>query len=241
MTTRIGLVGISLGGLDAAIFRGINRFARPQHRWHIVTGNAHDDSFAAMLAQDLRGVIGHINTPAVARRLRDRDIPTVNLSGVFPEAGFPLVRPDDRAVGALAARYLAERGFHHRAYLAGNDYYQREREAGFGAAHSFRVEVGADRLSPAGNASFDERQRSEWLRSLPKPVGILTAHDRLALQLLDLCHSLGFDVPGAVAIVGVDNEELVCESSWPTLSSVALPGEQIGMEAARLLAGLMAG
>lgn len=78
-------------------------------------------------------------------------------------------------------------------------------------------------------------------RSLPKPVGILTPHDRLALQLLDLCHSLGLDVPGEVATVGVDNEELVCESSWPTLSSVALPGEQLEMEAARLLQALMAG
>ncbi len=244
---RIGLLGISLGGLDAKIFRGINRYARPNRRWRMITAEEYNETFAALLALQPAGIIGHIHFPATAHRLKQLRIPAVNLSGLYPDAGLPLVRPDDRAVGALGATHLLERGFRHLAYFAGNDYYQLEREAGFIAAAkkagivatTFRGQAG--QFEGTGSASRDEQQRIEWLRALPKPVGVLAAHDRLALQLVDICHSLDLDVPGEVAIVGVDDEEIVCESSWPTISSVRLPGERLGHEAARILEAMMRG
>ncbi len=81
----------------------------------------------------------------------------------------------------------------------------------------------------------------EWLEKLPKPVGILTANDIPARELADACQRFGLRVPDDVALLGVDNDDLECGLSWPSLSSVATPARRIGYEAAKLLDELMAG
>ncbi|MFM8495416.1 MAG: substrate-binding domain-containing protein, partial [Planctomycetia bacterium] len=78
-----------------------------------------------------------------------------------------------------------------------------------------------------------------WLAALPKPVGIMACHDVRARHLLDVCRSLGLRVPHDVAVIGVDDDELVCEFCEPPLSSVALAARSVGHEAARLLERLM--
>jgi LacI family transcriptional regulator len=244
---RIGLLALSFGGMDAEIFRGVNRYARPHRRWWIATASDDEAGLELLLALNLKGIIGHINHARIAARLKRRRIPTVNLSGLYPDAGFPLVRPDDPAVGRLAAQHLLERGFRTVAFFGGATPYERQREDGFvqaassagATAHVYRREKTVAVARARTNPELEEQRRIHWVRALPKPVGILAAHDRLALQLLDICHSLGLDVPGQVAIVGVDDEEIVCESSWPTISSVRLQGERMGFEAARVLERLM--
>ena len=74
-----------------------------------------------------------------------------------------------------------------------------------------------------------------WLTGLPRPVGILASHDPQAVELSELCRHSGLRVPEEVALVGVDNDDLLCELGAPSLTSVALPAERVGFEAARLL------
>jgi LacI family transcriptional regulator len=78
-----------------------------------------------------------------------------------------------------------------------------------------------------------------WLQKLPKPIGILASHDIQGVQLSEYCNQLQLRVPDEVSIVGVDDDDLLCELARPSLSSVALPSERIGYQAAMLLFSLL--
>ena len=80
-----------------------------------------------------------------------------------------------------------------------------------------------------------------WIKKLPKPLGVMTGNDPRGIQLLDACRRAGVAVPEEVAVVGVDNDELVCELAYPPLSSVVPDAVRIGYEAAALLDRLMKG
>jgi LacI family transcriptional regulator len=81
----------------------------------------------------------------------------------------------------------------------------------------------------------------DWLRSLPRPAGVFCSNDVCCYWVRKYCMEAGLDVPGGVALVGVDNDESFCLLSNPPLSSVALPMEQAGYEAARILDTIMEG
>jgi hypothetical protein len=95
---------------------------------------------------------------------------------------------------------------------------------------------------PAGTAKpgsdAEIRAIARWLKGLPKPVGVFACYDGRALQVLEACQLLGLHVPDQVAVLGVDNDELVCELANPPLSSVQPNARRSGYEAAALLAFL---
>ena len=59
-----------------------------------------------------------------------------------------------------------------------------------------------------------------WLQGLPKPVGVMACYDLRGQQVLDACRRAGLTVPEEVAVIGADDDELLCELSSPPLSSV---------------------
>jgi LacI family transcriptional regulator len=85
------------------------------------------------------------------------------------------------------------------------------------------------------------QQVRQWLKSLEKPAAILADHDAAAHDLAEMCEILGLRVPEEIAILGVDDDELECQLAYPPISSIALPAERIGFEAAKLLDRLMSG
>jgi LacI family transcriptional regulator len=103
--------------------------------------------------------------------------------------------------------------------------------------------------APATAATFTtptwtERQQQEladWIHQLPKPVGIMACTDQLGFWLLDACDRAGVDVPDEVAVIGVENDESLCEMANPPMSSVWFDAERIGYQAARLLDRMMRG
>jgi LacI family transcriptional regulator len=82
---------------------------------------------------------------------------------------------------------------------------------------------------------------AHWLESLPKPIGLMTCVDDRSQHVLHACKMVGLDVPADVAIIGVDNDELICCLADPQLSSIALAAQRAGYETASLLDRLMAG
>ncbi|MDR0869192.1 MAG: substrate-binding domain-containing protein, partial [Planctomycetaceae bacterium] len=86
---------------------------------------------------------------------------------------------------------------------------------------------------------LESRRLVRWLRRLPKPVGLLAALDVRARQVLRVCFDAGIAVPNEIAVLGVDNDELLCESTYPPLSSILLEKEKSGELAAKLLDQLM--
>ena len=87
-----------------------------------------------------------------------------------------------------------------------------------------------------------ERPRmSRWLGSLPKPIAVFAAMDGRARLVLDACAEAGLVVPNEIAVLGVDNDPVICETSFPTLSSIRTGGFRRGEETARILDALMHG
>ena len=86
-----------------------------------------------------------------------------------------------------------------------------------------------------------DRQIHNWLAALPKPAAVLASNDVPARALAEICRQLGICVPHDIALLGVDNDELECLLSYPPLSSIVNPAEQIGFRAAKLLDRLMSG
>lgn len=76
---------------------------------------------------------------------------------------------------------------------------------------------------------------SRWLAELPRPFGVFAGNDMLAKFTLDACRSAGLDVPGDAAILGADDDETLCLTATPTLSSVRIDFEGAGRRAAETL------
>ena len=171
----------------------------------------------------------------------------VDLSGGRGPFGLPRIHCDDHAIGRLAAEHLVECGRRSFGYCGfGGELWAARRREGFVATlgrpdrRSFVYESSWHGL---GAQPFEQDQKhvEAWLLSLPKPVGVMACSDMLGIQVLDGCRSAGLKVPEDVAVIGVDDDTLLCGLCDSPLSSVVPNAEQIGYEAAALLDVLMAG
>ena len=151
-------------------------------------------------------------------------------------------------VGQLAADHLMERGFQTFAYYGLRDVaYSLVRQNAF----DVRLEAAGFRsvalLMPptyrAKGLQWRDQQRRlvKWLASLPTPVGLFAVTDYRARQVLDACRQIGLRVPQQVAVIGVDNEEVICVHVQPQLTSVARNNQQEGYHAAVMLDQLIRG
>jgi LacI family transcriptional regulator len=99
----------------------------------------------------------------------------------------------------------------------------------------------ADALTPKGAPLISPTEIRRWLTSLPRPLGLFAGCDMWGRTLLRFCTEFGLQVPDDVALIGVDDDEVICETAFPTLSSVRVPWRRVGLEAAHLLHQLLEG
>jgi LacI family transcriptional regulator len=209
------------------------------------------------------GIICQIYDDRLASVYRNTGKPVIELFESRAKSEFPRILPDDVATGELAARHFLERGFRHFAYFGAPwMLWSREREAGFRreiertfqsrAQTSGNNEVSSSfsfasygSVGDSVAAVFDgPNQRraaamTAWLRSLPRPLALFVANDLWGFELLQAAREIGRAVPEDVAILGVDDEELLCEIAHPPLSSIRIGAEQIGRVAVSLLDQLL--
>ncbi len=167
--------------------------------------------------------------------------PAVNISNRAVGLGLPSVIVDDAAIGRLAADHLMDCGCRSlvavRHELPG---IQWPREEAFAQRGRERSPHGPEVLIHTYQASQPEAV-PRLLAALPRPVGVFAINDDLAARLLDDFADYGVQVPTDAAIVGANNDELVCESAHPTLSSVDVDAERVGYQAVGVAVALLAG
>lgn len=233
------------------VLRGLVQYARLQGNWRLKHFLKPFQTVVTMRHFDPAGIIGQFPSLRSAEIVGQLGLPTVNISSACMAVPVPQVTMDNKAVGGLAAQHLLERGLRHFAYASrmGAADYCPLREQGF-AARLREAGVSYTRLPPLAPvpetdpALFRMQYHPglyEFVRGLPRPVGILSVSDQLGANLCDIALQLGLRVPDDVAVLGVDNDELTCDLSLPPLSSVQTPGEQVGREAAALLDRLIDG
>jgi LacI family transcriptional regulator len=194
------------------------------------------------------GIIAAINTPSEAACIEALQIPTVNISGTLQRSPTPRVSLDNARVGQLAAEHLMERGFREFASFGlRNVAYSTIRQAAFNVRLAIAGSKSSSLLVPPAyhgiGLHWREQQRRlvKWLRALPTPIGLFAVTDYRARQVLDACRQIGLRVPQQVAVIGVDNEEVICVHVQPQLSSVARNNQQEGYRAATMLDLLIRG
>ena len=200
-----------------------------------------------------QGILARIEDDAMTQGLLKVGVPVVNLRRIGRGTTIPAVHTDDAQVVRLVVEHLAERAFQHFGFCGfpGVDYsdvrsallVQELALKGF-TCHGYAPPVVAPHLwtvefEQDGMASEDHL--AAWLEVLPKPIAIMACNDIRGQQVLNACRNAGIHVPDEVAVIGVDNDELLCGLSDPPLTSVAPDTRRIGYEAAALLDRLMQG
>ena len=194
------------------------------------------------------GIISRTITMALARSLQATGLPVVELLG-DRRIGIARVACDDHAMGRMGVEHLLGCGFRNFGVFSYGDVWWTEtHRAGFVQAlaargyscHVYQPPRCAERAMPV----WHEAQRpkvTDWVRSLPRPIGVYAVGDMHAVRLLDACQEIGFAVPEEIAILSVSNDPVICETVRPTLSSLDLDSRRIGYEAAARLERMMAG
>ncbi|NNE01208.1 MAG: DNA-binding transcriptional regulator [Pirellulaceae bacterium] len=193
------------------------------------------------------GIIARIETDEVANAVRRRGVPVVDVSAARRVEDIPWVETDDMAIAQLAADHLLHRGFKNLAFVGDPGFnWSLWREQHFCDAVAeadcdYFVHQSISRLDPDYTWDREKAALAKWLRELPNPVGIMACYDIKAQQVLDVCRELDLAVPEQVAVIGSDNDRLVCDLADPPLSSVIPNSKRAGYEAAKLLDRMMSG
>ena len=237
---------LQLGYTTAQRLQGISRFAK-EHGWHITL----EDRSALPRGWTGDGALVTIRQNAAplvayARKLRDGGIPVVDFSIAHPEIRLPRVIGDHAAIGALAADHFADRNFRNAVFFSMDySHVHALRYGGFCRGLRRRVPrwIWREHVAPS---RFDDWKRfiawlSRLLQDAPKPLAVFAYNDADASRVLNACLQTGLSVPEEVAVLGVDDDPLICENQFVPLTSIRHDLERIGYEGAALLQRLMDG
>ena len=224
---------------NADYLAGILRYASGRQDWRLWLFNPLADySYGNVLpARRASGVIanGLDEVPLESLRPRNRRACVV-ISDCATDSGVSSVLCDNAAVACAAADFFLSRKFRNFAFAEAPlpEAFSVERLDAFAAA----VRPGCASFT---NLSAGSPDFAKWLKHLPRPCALFAANDRIAKVAADICRVSGIRVPHEIAILGVDDEEMVCNFTSPTLSSVRPAFETGGYMAAELLDSIMRG
>jgi LacI family transcriptional regulator len=246
---RVALIVEMSGVYGRQILEGIAKHQRSHRPWSVFLEQRELRAPPPpwLLRRPWDGIICRSTTRSLAQAFLRRNIPAVDLNDLQGGLGLPRIGSDMRAIGRVGGEHLLERGFRHFAYCGfSRETWSDGRREGFcEVVRQASLECAVyespwhGRNVPAWDK--DQQRLAAWLRGLPKPLGLMACNDVRGQQVLNACHMVEVHVPEEIAVVGVDNERVLCELCDPPMSSVAPNPERIGYEAASLLDRLMAG
>jgi LacI family transcriptional regulator len=230
---------------DHPIRAGIGRYAA-ERNWYLTVS----DGCMTPKGWSGDGILTMINARAdIIGYVRRQSVPCVDFGAFRPDIPLARVCGDHRQIGCVAADHLIERGFTQAAYFS-TEYLRPHELRGTGFAERFAEQTGhtPKRLIWAhrpGSENDDWQSLNRWLkrelRTLPKPAAVFCYCDYDAAKVESACLEAGFKIPDDIAVLGVDNDTLVCENLRIPLSSVRHDRIRIGYEGSSLLDKLMRG
>ena len=233
---------------------GIIRFARERTNW---TLRIVDFMNLPQIAhnKDIDGFIARVMDDRAEEQLRATGKPVVDVFFERPRMGFAAADQNALLVGQMAAQHFIEHRFTNFAFCGynGRSYSDRRRDAFMQCLEQNHFPCAVYRTPPSALKDFnnsvvlqerfgfasDHRALRTWISKLPKPVGVFCSHDMRAYHLAEACRSQGLQIPEDVAILGADDDELVCNFSDPPLSSIDQNAFGIGYAAAKTLESML--
>jgi LacI family transcriptional regulator len=246
---RIAVLVDTSSSWGRRVHAGIHKFARKHGPWQLFVENRGLEEFLRVPpGWKGDGVIARVGSVAMARELSALKVPVVNVSGIeLAEGRFPRVSNDLEASALLAADHFKQRGFHHFAYfsLLGLSYVAKHQQAFIDAVSRVGGDFASFAVKPMAGAepdwNLDLAKLGEWLKSLPKPVAILTWNASGAREIIYGCQVAGLLVPEEVAVLSGSDDDLLCELCAVPISGILVGAERIGHQAAQLLHNLLQG
>ena len=253
---RIGVVVERSRTFGREICEGIIGYAQERNDWELGLMNA--ERLGAQTREGcFDGFIARVTSDRIAGILAASGKPVVDVYYSKPHPGFAIVTTHHERLGKIAAEPFLDRRFRNFAYCPYGSgrtsrycqlaFARRLRREGYGcsvyggrAGQDYRFDdksVIDERIGPPPDA----QRLAKWLMSLPKPVAVFAPSDLRAWQLLDICRGSGIGVPHEVAVLGLDNDLLLCGSARPMLSSIDPDTRRIGRVAAETLDAMMEG
>jgi LacI family transcriptional regulator len=230
---------------EHGIARGLVRYSKARPDWRIFGYGWMFRPLTDLEHWEGDGIIARVESPAAADRLAALGLPLVDVAGAYRRPNFRQVTNDDFLTGREAGSHLRSCGFERFAFLGvRSTLWSEARKAGFLAA------VGA------GSVPSFERDLEWWERGaegpgmhelasfvsgLEPPCALFACNDTTGLRATEAARRLGLVVPDQLAILGVDDEDILCELASPSLSSVKLDCESIGFRAAECLDEVLEG
>lgn len=148
---------------------------------------------------------------------------------------FPMLTGYYKDFGAYAADYFINQNFHNYAFIGRKDiiWSTFRREGYCGQVASVRKKEAF--VYEVEDFQSETEAISTWLHSLPKPIALLACNDFMARQVTEICLLENIRIPEDISLLGVDNDEFMCNISSPTLSSIRLNFEKHGYDLAKIL------
>ena len=247
------------GHNDRGLSAGITQYVRSTGRLQLIAWpDTSIESLAFLKKQGCRGAIISIATSAQANQLLKIGMPIIAYSTVQDMGSVPFISTDSKEVAQLAFEYLSNKQFTNYAFFGLTEArWTGERLKYFSdlvtrSGHKLHVFQGkpihvANNLPSFAKLWIDTTLRQgqqdliKWLEQLPKPVAILASCDILGCHLSYLVKEIGLSIPDDIAILGIDNNEALCNVCSPRLSSIALNLNKAGYDACELLDRIISG
>ena len=243
---RVALLFEATNAYARALLIGVGDYILSHGPWsvHFADLGPNDGPPSWLEKWDGQGVIFRGENQRVAKAVQRLAMPCVDLTPSRLLQQAPWVKSDDRAIARLAAQHFLERGFEHFAFC-GDDRFswsvRRGEHFGLRIRSANRPCTLYQPSHPPANSDAEIDEIGRWLLRLPKPVAVFACYDNRGQQILEACRRTNLSVPEEVAVLGVDNDEVLCALSPPPLSSIMLNPHRAGWEAAALLNLMMKG
>src|SRR5438105_1564679 len=204
-TPHVALLVETSHGYGRALLQGIMHYLREHDPWSLYFQphglEARPPDWLKKWRGD--GILVRVDDRSMAKAVYRTGVPAVNLRVPFPDLPLPVVGLNNVALGELAYRHLAERGFQHFAFCGippGRYSWMDERRESFEKSvrdsglecHTF---VGLWVGKQAPDWEEEQNQIADWIKTLPKPVGLMAGNDDRGLEVLEACRRAGVLVP----------------------------------------------
>lgn len=193
------------------------------------------------------GIIARIESEAIAGVLAGLKIPIVDVSAARYAPSTPYVETNDQKIAELAVNHFTQRGFQNFAFCGDSGFAWSDLRKEFFTAGinrlgaSVHIFDSTPQLSEKYSWNREKGRLAKWLKELPRPTAVFACYDIKAQQILEVCRESNIAVPESIAVLGVDNDRLLCELCSPPLSSIVPDAIQTGYQAAALLDKMMSG
>ncbi|MGA2069928.1 MAG: DNA-binding transcriptional regulator [Sedimentisphaerales bacterium] len=241
------------------LMAGISQYIRDKGDWQlIIWPDCSQRSLTFLKERGCKGAFVSIQTTSKAQELLKIGIPVIGVATIQDLLNLPFISANAKEVAEMAGEYLLAKKFRNFAFFgltqAKWSAERMEHFCQYLTKRNYNIDVFQEKQVLLTNdptpftslwiktaLNTGQQKVIEWLKQLPKPVAILASTDIFACHLINVAKEIGLNVPNEIAILGVNNDNAICNICDPPLSSIAFNFKKAGYNAAKLLAKMISG